>query len=111
VPRTFRVVVARATPADAARSGPAGSDLVARSLRDGGFEVIYGPPSAGADQLAEAVLQEDADAVAVDADGVAGLAAALAARGIEDVVVVGFDGDGSEVAVAIALGLGLDGHS
>jgi len=106
VPRTFRVVVARATPADAARSGPAGSDLVARSLRDAGFEVIYGPSSAAPDRLAEAVLQEDADAVALDVAEVANLTAALVARGIEDVLVVAIEGDGDEVAAAIARGLG-----
>ena len=38
--------------------------LVARALRDAGFEVVYlGPRQAGA--IAEAVVQEDADIVGV----------------------------------------------
>jgi methylmalonyl-CoA mutase cobalamin-binding domain/chain len=111
VPRTFRVVVARTATPDAARGGSAGSDLVARSLRDAGFEVIYGPSSAAPDQLAEAVLQEDADAVALDVTEVANLTAALGERGIEDVLVVAIEGDGHGVAASIARGLGLDGDS
>src|SRR6185369_16901254 len=104
VPRTFRVVVARAATDDA----PGGSDAVARALRDAAFEVIYGSPSAGADELAEAALQEDADAVVVAADGVVALSGALASRGIEDVLVVAIEDDGADVVTRVERGLGLD---
>ena len=91
------------------------ADLVARALRDAGCEVIYAPPSAGLDQLAEAVLQEDADAVGSPLGAADELGRELAARGIEDVVVFTAAGDPTgvvaEVVAAIERGLGLDGDS
>jgi methylmalonyl-CoA mutase C-terminal domain/subunit len=91
------------------------ADVAARALRDAGFEVIYAPPGAGPDQLAEAALQEDADAVAVptgaDGDRADVLCAELRARGIEDVLVVSTGGEPAEVASRLERGLGLDGDS
>ena len=84
---------------------------MARVLRDAAFEVIYGPPSAGADELAEAALQEDADAVVLAPDGVVTLSGALAARGIEDVLVVAIEDGGADVVTRVERGLGLDGDS
>jgi methylmalonyl-CoA mutase cobalamin-binding domain/chain len=103
--------VARTAPPDVALDGDAGSDAVARALRDAGFEVIYGPPPAGADELAEAVLQEDADAVVLAADGVVALSGALASRGLEDVLVIAIEGGGADVVARIGRGLGVDGDS
>ena len=40
-----------------------GAKLVARALRDAGFEVIYTGLHQTADQVVQAVIQEDADAV------------------------------------------------
>ncbi len=57
--RTYRVVVAK--------SGLDGHDrgvkVIARALRDAGFEVIYTGLYQSPEQVAEAALQEDADAV------------------------------------------------
>ena len=107
--------MARGASPGLAQDASAGSDLVARGLRDAGLEVIYGPSAAGADELAQAVLQEDADAVVLDSSGGAGGAAALsealAGRGIEDVLVVAIEGDGAEVVDRIVRGLGVDGES
>jgi methylmalonyl-CoA mutase C-terminal domain/subunit len=59
VKRQYRVVVAK--------SGLDGHDrgikVIARALRDAGFEVIYTGLFQTPEQVAEAVLQEDADAV------------------------------------------------
>jgi methylmalonyl-CoA mutase cobalamin-binding subunit len=112
-----------------ARTGPdleqLQPDAVARGLRDAGFEVIYAPPSAGLDQLAEAALQEDADAVVLTggdadatpdrgldratdagADDQADLHGELASRGIDDVLVLVATGDPGEVAAELRRGLG-----
>ncbi|HTY53731.1 MAG TPA: cobalamin B12-binding domain-containing protein [Candidatus Binataceae bacterium] len=40
-----------------------GAKIIARALRDGGFEVIYTGLHQTADMIAEAAVQEDADAV------------------------------------------------
>lgn len=103
--------MARTASEGHARDGRGGPDTVARSLRDAGFEVIYGPASAGADELAEAVLQEDADAVVLAPRRLVELSAALTRRGIEDVLVVEIEGDGADVVARIERGLGLDGDS
>jgi methylmalonyl-CoA mutase C-terminal domain/subunit len=95
------------------------ADLVARALRDAGVEVIYAPPSAGLDQLAEAALQEDADAIGLPPGStdrpIDRLRDELEARGIEDLVVFSTDDDPAEVVAEIRAatgrGLGLDGHS
>lgn len=65
---------------------------LARGLRDAGMEVVHAGRSS-LEQLADTVVQEDADAVGLpllpaDAAGVlARLAALLADRGVDDVVV------------------------
>ena len=91
------------------------ADVVARALRDAGFEVIYAPPGAGPDQLAEAALQEDADAVAVPPgereDEADLLGRELRERGVDDVLVVSTEGEPAEVANRLERGLGLDGDS
>lgn len=74
VPRSLRVVVS--DPVDA------------RALRDAGFEVILVPAGQSADQLAETVLCEDADAALVPGSGDS-LTASLEARGAGHVVVAG----------------------
>jgi methylmalonyl-CoA mutase C-terminal domain/subunit len=72
-----------------------GAKVVARALRDAGFEVIYTGLFQTPEQIAEAAVQEDADAV-----GLSVLSGAhntlfprvvdeLAARGLDDVVVFG----------------------
>ena len=103
--------MARGASPGLAQDASAGSDLVARGLRDAGLEVIYGPSAAGADELAQAVLQEDADAVVLEPGGVAELIEALTERGIEDVLAVAIEGDGAEVVDRIVRGLGVDGES
>ena len=70
----------------------------ARRLRDAGMEVVHAGRSTLA-QLADTVVQEDVDAVALpvlpaDAAGqLTRLAALLADRGMDDVVVVGCGAD------------------
>ena len=72
-----------------------GVKVIARSLRDAGFEVIYTGLFQTPDQVAEAVLQEDADAVGLSVLSGAHLTlferviAALRERGLDDVVVFG----------------------
>jgi methylmalonyl-CoA mutase, C-terminal domain len=91
VQRTYRVVLAK--------SGLDGHDrgvkVIARMLRDAGFEVIYTGLFQSPAQVAEAVVQEDADAVGLSVlSGAHGtlfprLIAELAARDVDDVVVFG----------------------
>ena len=47
-----------------------GAKIIARALRDGGFEVIYTGLHQTPEQIVETVLQEDADAVGQAAPGV-----------------------------------------
>ena len=72
-----------------------GAKVVARALRDAGFEVVYTGLRQTPEQIAEAALQEDVNVVAMsilsDAHGhlfpkVVGL---LKEKGMEDVLVVG----------------------
>jgi methylmalonyl-CoA mutase C-terminal domain/subunit len=71
-----------------------GAKIVARALRDGGFEVIYTGIRQKVDAIAEMALQEDVDVVGLSVLSGAhlGLAArtleALASRGLGDVKVV-----------------------
>lgn len=62
---------------------PARIAVLGRRLRDRGFEVVH-TGLIDAHALAETCMQEDADAVGPP---VAGLEAALADRGIDDVIV------------------------
>src|SRR5689334_21083349 len=57
--RKIRVVVAKPGPDGHDR----GAKLIARALRDAGMEVIYTGLHQTPEQIAETVLQEDADAV------------------------------------------------
>lgn len=71
-----------------------GAKVVARGLRDAGFEVIYTGLHRTADQIAEAALQEDVSVVGLSilsgAHGalVPQVVEALRARGMEDVIVM-----------------------
>ena len=57
--RTYRVVVAK----PGLDGHDRGVKIIARALRDAGFEVIYTGLFQSPEQVAEAALQEDADAV------------------------------------------------
>jgi methylmalonyl-CoA mutase, C-terminal domain len=59
VPRPYRVIVAK----PGLDGHDRGAKVVARALRDAGFEVIYTGLHQTPEQIAEAALQEDADAV------------------------------------------------
>lgn len=69
--------------------------MIARALRDAGFEVIYTGLFSTPDQIAEVVLQEDADAVGLSVlSGAheplfAQLVSGLHDRGLDDVLVFG----------------------
>lgn len=91
VERTYRVVVAKAGLDGHDR----GVKVIARVLRDAGFEVIYTGLFSTPDQIAEVVLQEDADAVGLSVlSGAheplfAQLVSGLQDRGLDDVLVFG----------------------
>jgi len=57
--QTFRIVVAK----PGLDGHDRGAKIVARALRDAGFEVIYTGLHQTPEQIAETVIQEDADAV------------------------------------------------
>ena len=59
VKRHYRVVVAK----PGLDGHDRGAKVIARALRDAGFEVIYTGLHQTADQVVQAVIQEDADAV------------------------------------------------
>jgi isobutyryl-CoA mutase small subunit len=59
VPETFRVVVAK----PGLDGHDRGAKIVARALRDAGFEVIYTGLHQTPEQIVETAIQEDADAV------------------------------------------------
>lgn len=89
--RTYRVLLAK--------SGLDGHDrgikVIARALRDAGFEVIYTGLFQSPAQVAEAAVQEDADAVGLSVLSGAHrtlfprLADELRTRGLDDVVLFG----------------------
>ena len=72
-----------------------GAKIVVRALRDAGFEVIYTGLHQSPDQIVEAAIQEDVDAVGLSSLSGAHLAlfprvaAGLAERGARDVCVFG----------------------
>lgn len=89
--RPYRVVVAK----PGLDGHDRGAKTITRALRDRGFEVIYTGLHQTPEQIAETVMQEDADAV-----GLSLLSGAhstlfprvlgeLAARGLDDVLVFG----------------------
>ncbi|MEJ7585352.1 MAG: cobalamin B12-binding domain-containing protein [Acidimicrobiales bacterium] len=89
--RRFRVVVAK----PGLDGHDRGVKVIARALRDAGFEVIYTGLFQTPEQVAEAVLQEDADAVGLSVLSGAHMTLfprvmdELRARGLGDVVVFG----------------------
>src|SRR6201993_70555 len=72
-----------------------GAKIIARALRDGGFEVIYTGLHQTPEMVAEAALQEDVDAVGLSILSGAHMTLfpaildELRARGVADVVVFG----------------------
>jgi methylmalonyl-CoA mutase C-terminal domain/subunit len=72
-----------------------GAKVVARALRDAGFEVIYTGLFQTPEQIAETAIQEDADAVGLSCHSGAHMTLfpkvvrELRTRGAQDVVVVG----------------------
>jgi methylmalonyl-CoA mutase C-terminal domain/subunit len=91
VQRTYRVVVAK----PGLDGHDRGVKIIARALRDAGFEVIYTGLFQTPEQVAEAALQEDADAVGLSVLSGAHMTLfprvveQLRARGLGDVVVFG----------------------
>jgi methylmalonyl-CoA mutase C-terminal domain/subunit len=91
VKRTYRVVVAK----PGLDGHDRGVKVIARALRDAGFEVIYTGLFQSPEQVAESVLQEDADAVGLSVLSGAHMTlfprvlAELDRRGLDDVLVFG----------------------
>ncbi len=89
--RTYRVVVAK----PGLDGHDRGIKIIARALRDAGFEVIYTGLFQSPEQVAEAALQEDADAVGLSVLSGAHMThfprvmQQLDARGLDDVLVFG----------------------
>jgi methylmalonyl-CoA mutase C-terminal domain/subunit len=90
VERRYRVVVAK----PGLDGHDRGAKVIARALRDAGFEVIYTGLHQTPEQVVEAVVQEDADAVGLSMLSGAHMTLIprilelLAARGADDVLVV-----------------------
>jgi methylmalonyl-CoA mutase C-terminal domain/subunit len=91
VQRPYRVVVAK----PGLDGHDRGVKVIARALRDAGFEVIYTGLLQPPDQVAETALQEDADAVGLSILSGAHMTLfprvveELQKRGLEDVLVFG----------------------
>jgi len=89
--RPYRVVVAK----PGLDGHDRGAKVIARALRDAGFEVIYTGLHQTPEQVAEAVVQEDADAVGLSLLSGAHMTLIprvieeLKARGADDVLVFG----------------------
>ena len=89
--RRYRVVVAKCGLDGHDR----GAKVISRALRDAGFEVVYTGLRQTPEQVAEAALQEDADAVGLSVLSGAHLTlfprlvAELRARDLDDVLVFG----------------------
>jgi methylmalonyl-CoA mutase cobalamin-binding domain/chain len=89
--RKIRVVVAK----PGLDGHDRGAKVIARALRDAGMEVIYTGLHQTAEQIAETVLQEDADAVGLSILSGAHMTLVpkvvrlLAEQGADDVVVTG----------------------
>ncbi len=89
--RTYRVIVAK----PGLDGHDRGIKVIARALRDGGFEVIYTGLFQTPEQVAESALQEDADAVGLSVLSGAHMTLfprvveELAKRGLDDVLVFG----------------------
>ncbi len=91
VNRRYRVVVAK----PGLDGHDRGAKVVVRALRDAGFEVVYTGLHQTPEQVAETVLQEDADALGLSVLSGAHMTLfprvleQLAERGVDDVVVFG----------------------
>jgi methylmalonyl-CoA mutase, C-terminal domain len=91
VPAPYRVVVAK----PGLDGHDRGAKVIARALRDAGFEVIYTGLHQTPEQVAETVVQEDADAVGLSLLSGAHMTLMprvielLKERGADDVVVFG----------------------
>ena len=89
--RPYRVVVAK----PGLDGHDRGVKVIARALRDAGFEVIYTGLFQTPEQVAETVLQEDADAIGLSILSGAHMTLfprtmeELAKRGLDDIVVFG----------------------
>jgi methylmalonyl-CoA mutase C-terminal domain/subunit len=89
--RRYRVIIAK----PGLDGHDRGAKVIARALRDAGFEVIYTGLFQSPDQVAEACLQEDADAVGLSVLSGAHLTlfprvvAMLREHGLDDVLVFG----------------------
>src|SRR5207244_13299186 len=87
----YRIVVAK----PALDGHDRGAKIVARALRDAGFEVIYTGLHQTPEQIAETAIQEDADAVGLSLHSGAHMTLfprvvqLLRAQGADDVVVFG----------------------
>lgn len=87
--RRYRVVIAK----PGLDGHDRGAKVIARALRDAGFEVVYTGLFQTPAQVAEAALQEDADAVGLSLLSgahmtlVPNIVDELGARGLEDVLV------------------------
>jgi methylmalonyl-CoA mutase C-terminal domain/subunit len=87
--RRYRVVIAK----PGLDGHDRGAKVIARALRDAGFEVVYTGLFQTPVQVAEAALQEDADAVGLSVLSgahmtlIPAVASELAARGLGDVLV------------------------
>ncbi|HWW54450.1 MAG TPA: cobalamin B12-binding domain-containing protein [Acidimicrobiales bacterium] len=88
--RVYRVVVAK----PGLDGHDRGAKVIARALRDAGFEVIYTGLHQTPEQVVEAVVQEDADAVGLSMLSGAHMTLIprvlelLHERGVEDVLIV-----------------------
>jgi methylmalonyl-CoA mutase, C-terminal domain len=88
--RPYRVVVAK----PGLDGHDRGAKVIARALRDAGFEVVYTGLHQTPEQVVQAVVQEDADAVGLSLLSGAHLTLVpkvvegLAAQGLDDVVVL-----------------------
>jgi methylmalonyl-CoA mutase C-terminal domain/subunit len=91
VKRTYRVVVAK----PGLDGHDRGAKVIARALRDAGFEVVYTGLHQTPEQVAETTLQEDADAVGLSLLSGAHMTLfprvleELRSRGLDDVLVFG----------------------
>ena len=89
--RRYRVVIAK----PGLDGHDRGAKVIARALRDGGFEVIYTGLFQTPEQIAATALQEDADAVGISLLSGAHMTLfpkvveLLAERGLDDVIVFG----------------------
>jgi isobutyryl-CoA mutase small subunit len=91
VPEPYRVIVAK----PGLDGHDRGAKVVARALRDAGFEVIYTGLHQTPEQIAEAAIQEDADAVGLSCHSGAHMTLfprvveQLRERGADDILVFG----------------------